>query len=469
VDARDDAVGRRSPGSLRGAVPALIALAVAVAIMLAWSLAHGAQPFYYDSGDYWNLGATFETGGHFSLLNFDSPLRGYLLPLIDHLLHLIASGLSVRDSTLAKIFNAVVLALIAAVLLPAFAERSWPSRRWGPVRRVLLAIILLLFWNGFLAFPLSDLPAVAAVLLALVAIASTGAPGWMLVTGTACGAAIDMRPAYILLAPVVAALVTMAWWSARKAPGFEHRRRAVGLILAVVGFVLVSAPQSLATHRHFHSWSFVPGSVAGLSSLQYNDGLRLQLYDTYVGTRHAPQMDFIDPSGTALLVRSHKSITSTSGYADLAISHPLPILGTFVRHVINGLDQRYSTPYIAHLRIDDWWMRFAGFAFAFLALARVAWAPSRGTLGPARWRYPIGLLLAGSTAIASAVETRFMLPAAFLSYVVVLAPGWAQLPTPGMLTPRDKLTGVGILVASAALGVLVVIVVNGATSHLQFG
>ena len=34
-----------------------------------------------DSGGYWSLGSTFFLNGHFSVLNFANPVRGYLLPL----------------------------------------------------------------------------------------------------------------------------------------------------------------------------------------------------------------------------------------------------------------------------------------------------------------------------------------------------------------------------------------------------
>ncbi|HEY4810622.1 MAG TPA: hypothetical protein VIH71_06135, partial [Solirubrobacteraceae bacterium] len=99
--------------------------------VLAIALLQGAKPFYYDSLNYWMLGKSFTLHGKFSLLNFSDPLRGYLLPLIDHGLQGVAAAFRWRASTAAKIFNAFALALIGAVLAPRLAEMSWPEQRWS--------------------------------------------------------------------------------------------------------------------------------------------------------------------------------------------------------------------------------------------------------------------------------------------------------------------------------------------------
>lgn len=464
----------RLPGigvaSIAARRPAAASFVIAFAAMLLVSLTHGPKPFHYDSGVYWTLGATFAPDGSFSLLNFDSPLRGYLLPLVFDGLASIADGLGWNASTIVKLFNSAVFAAIATVLAPKLAELAWPERRWGIGRRLALAALLIVFWRGYLDFPLSDFPALAAVLLALIAVARSDSPGWMLLAGISASAAVNMRPSYLLLLPVLAVLVGFAWW--------EHRaeaatvRRALCAVALVAGFALIALPQSLATHRHHDSWSFVPGSAAGLSSLQYTEGLRMQRYDTYVGTGNSPRMVFVDATGSRLLdQRQGGTVESAREYAELVLTHPATMLALFGRHVVNGLDQRYPTPYVETLdEGENRWLRLAGFVLVFLALARVAWPAARRRLGPAQWRWPVALLVCGATSIASAVETRFMLPAALLAYILVLAGSW-----PNPLAARDG-AGVRRFAAPAALlgafvvfMVVVLSVVGSATEHLQFG
>jgi 4-amino-4-deoxy-L-arabinose transferase-like glycosyltransferase len=439
-------------------------------LMLGWTFSQSPKPFYYDSRLYWWQGTSFDVTGRFSLLNFNSPLRGYFLPLVNRELRAIADALSWNHSSLAKLFNVLIFSLIATVLVPRLAELTWPDRPWGLARRLALAAILILLWGGYLAFPLSDFPAVAAVLLALVAAARSDSLLWMLTAGIACGIAIDMRPAYLLLAPILAVMVLMDWWRDSSRGRRANVRRALCVGLALLGFAAVSVPQSLATHRHFGTWSFIPGSAAGLASLQYTDGMRLQLYNTYVGTGEpGPQMNYIDATGTRLLEQDGGTIQSTSQYVKLIASHPLAMLGLFARHLINGLDHRYNTPYVEHLPGSDAWMRIAGFAFVFLALMRVAWPATRRRLGVAHWRYQVALLASGITAIVSAVETRFMLPAALVSYMLVLTPGWSGSIRAAPFRLRRSLALALPLLFLAAFIVIVLSVVNGATRQLRFG
>jgi hypothetical protein len=450
-------------------VVAFVAMFVAMLIV---ALLQGAKPFYYDSGVYWGLADSFVRDGHFSLLNFDSPLRGYLLPLVNDGLQEVSAAFSWNDSSSAKVFNALVFSLVTTVLAPAFAEQTWPERRWGLGRRLLLATVVIVFWRGYLNFPLSDFPAIAAVLLALIGVGRTDRPGWMLVAGLAGAAAINMRPAYLLLMPVLVSLVAYGWWRQRGTDHPAWSRRGLCVALALLGFVVLSLPQSLSAHRHNDTWSFVPGAAAGLSSLQFTEGMRMQRYDTFVGTgQPSARMIFADPrAGEILDEREGGTIANARQYARVVVTHPAIMAGLFGRHVVNGLDARYPTPYIEQVDTGgNRCMRLAGFLLVFLALVRVAWPRARRMMGTARWQYPVALLACGATSLASAVETRFLLPAYLLSYVLVLAPGWTNPLTstePGL---RRFRTPVVLALALVVFFAVVLSVVGNATDNLRFG
>lgn len=243
---------------------AFSAFLIALTLTLSVALVQGAKPFYYDSGEYWHLGTTFTVHGHFSLLNIDSAMRGYLWPLFDHLLHLLGSCLSASDSLAVRLFNVVMIALLGAVLAPRLAEIVWPQTHWGLGRRTALVGLLLVFWSGYLPFPLSDLPALALALTTLVALARPGSAWWSALAGAACGAAIDMRPSYLLLAP--AALAILGWNWQQQRPRASIWRGVLCMSALLGSFALVSLPQSLASQRHFATWSFIPGTAAHLTT-----------------------------------------------------------------------------------------------------------------------------------------------------------------------------------------------------------
>jgi hypothetical protein len=445
-----------------------LAFGIAFLALLADALLQSPKPFYYDSGRYWELGELFTRNGHFSLMNYEDPIRGYGLPLIYHELQAIASGLAWTDSSVVKLFNALVLAAIGGVLAPLFAETAWPERRWGLGRRVALTALLIVFWDGYLNFPLSDFPALAAALLALVAIARPNSPGWMLSAGIACAAAIDIRSAYVTLLPALIVLIVWAFFEQRGSARASTVRRSVCLGLLVAGFVAVSLPQSLTAHRYYHTWSFVPGATT--DETEYlTVGLAFQLYNTYVGPEYPAGMYYDDPTGARLLhAQKGGKITSTGQYLGLIASHPITMGGLFVRHTINGLDARYRTGDIEHLEGGgNRWLRIAGWTLVFLALVRLLWPTARRSLGPARWRYPIALLV-GATGVATDVEPRYMLPVYTLVYLLALAPGWPKPiapPEPGLRWLR---TPAALLLGGAVFAVLVYHVVSATTRHLHF-
>lgn len=450
--------------------PATVSFVVAFSVALLVVLLRGETRFYYDARVYWGLGDTFSVNGSFSLLNFSSPLRGYLLPLAYHVIRVSGQALTLDDPTIAGVFNAATLALIATVLAPALAHAAWPHRRWGLWRRLGLTALLLIFWRGYLSYPLSDFPAFAAALLAIVAV-SKPTPARLLVAGLFTAAAIDLRPAYLLLAPIVVVLVAMSWWPERGAWRTALRRWMLCAAALLFGFVIVSLPQSLAMHRYFGTWSFIPGAPAKLTTLQFTEGMRLQRYDTYVGTGEAgPSMRFEDRSGARLVDEEAGGTIETVGeFLGVVAGHPITAAGVFGRHVINGLDQRYDTPYIKHLdRGENRWLRLAGFLLVFLALLRVLWPSARRRLGEARWRFPVALLLCGATAIASAVEARFLLPAQVLAYVLVLAGPW---PNPLERERRGVWryrTVIVVLFSLAVFMAFVLSVVTSTTDSLRF-
>lgn len=450
--------------------PALAALAISFAGMLLFVLLQGPKPFYYDAANYWALGSSFTVHGHFSLLNYSSPTRGYLFPLVNHFLLQIGNGLSWSSSTMVKIFNCFLFALIGTVLGPEFAQAAWPEHRWGLTKRIALATLVFVFWDGYTAFPLTDFPALAAVLLALIGVARNQSPGWMFTAGLASAIALNLRPSYEPLPLAMAALVAAVWLSAG-----QWRSRAVRcgvcLACALIGFALISLPQSLVTHRHFGSWSFIPGSVANVAGINYTEGLELQRYDTYVGTSEAgPEMLYVYPAGAKLLAQVGGAVTSLDQYAHIAFDHPRTILGLFIRHTINGLDERYDTPYLAHVGggAVGPWRRVAGFLLVFLAIVRVAWPDARRKLGKAWWRYPVALVVSGMTWLISVAEPRYLLPVVLLSYLLVMTAAWPN-PLGGRADgTRRFLAPVMIGIGLVVFALVVLSVVRGATAHLRF-
>jgi hypothetical protein len=452
---------------------ALVAFSVAFAGTLAIAMLQGEKPFYEDSHGYWTLGETFFVHGHFSLLNFSSGLRGYLYPLINHVLQRLDADLKWTASSTVKLSNALVFALIGAVLAPALIRTVWPAQpSWGIGRRLALTALLVVFWSGYLNFPLSDFPGLAAGMLTLVAVARTDSPGWMLTAGIALGMTVNFRAAYLPLAPMVAALLAWTWLAQRGKPHASASRRALCAGLLVVGFAMISLPQSLSAHRHFGIWSFVPSAPTfEPASTFFTPGMYMENRDTYIlGNSSNDLMVYDYPAGQRLLeAQKGEQIASTSQYLGLFLSHPIVMGGLIIGHVVNSMDPLYSTPYVENVHNEGrTWGRIAAFLLIFVALVRVSWPAARRRLGPSRLRYLAALSICCVTTVPTDIERRYFLPLYLLSYALALTPGWPSPLSPATVGLRRFRTPAIIGVCFVAYAAVVWYFTSEAINHLYF-
>jgi hypothetical protein len=459
---------------LRGpkAHPAAASFLLVFLLTFAVALIQGSRPFYYDSGEYWRLSHAFTAHGHPVLPDFqDDGLRGYPLPLVLFLWRGIVGVFTGDAAFMVMLLYSLLFAAIGALLAPRFAEISWPRQRWGLARRVLLGIVLVVFWGGFLNYPLSDFPALAAALAALILVAKPRSRAGMLAAGLVAGLALIARPAYLLLIPCLVGLAIWDWWEHRSdAEGVDRRRRALCLVLLLLGTAAALIPQALIHHHESGDYSPLPGG-SDLASTQYTQGLKLQRLDGYVGDDRGTSLEYRDPGGAGI-VRGlpGRKVSGTGQYLEIALEHPLTIAGVFFRHLVNGLDQRYTTPYVEQLEPSPTrrLLRFAGFLIVFLALLRVAWPTARRRLGPARWRYPAALLLVALTSLPTAMETRFLLPIYVLAATLALAPGWPN-PLGSKAAGIRRFRTAAVIAAAALLYFAIVSAIAGsAGDHVFF-
>jgi hypothetical protein len=451
----------------------MLACSLAFAGTFAVAMLQGEKGFYGDSSEYWGLASSFTVHGHFSLLNFKSASRGYLLPLINHFLRALANGLAWTPSSIVKAANALIFALIGAVLGPALIRTVWPRQpSWRLARRLALTALFVVFWSGYLNFPLSDFPGLAMALLTLVAVARTDRPGWMLLAGAALGASIDMRAAYLLLAPLVAGLVAWAWFDQRgtRHPPAWHRALCAGLL--VIGFAIVSLPQSLSAHRYYGTWSFVPSAPQfEPAGTFFTPGMYTENRDTYLfGGKEHSLMIYFDPAGLRLLDEQKEArITSTSQYVGLFFTHPLVMGSLVIGHVLNSMDPLYSTPYIENLHNEGRvWGRIAAFLLVFIALLRLLWPAARRKLGPGRLRYLLALALCCATTVPTDIERRYFLPLYLLGYALALTPRWPNPIASAEIGIRRFQTPAVIAVCFLAYASVVWYITSEAIDHLRF-
>jgi hypothetical protein len=370
--------------------------------------------FRFDAAEYWELSLKFTQHGHFSLLGYDEPVRGYLGPLLvlpgRMLCHY--TGWSMLAG--ARVLGAGWAALLFGLAIPQLWEqvvgRPLSGGRW-----LVLLGLTFLFWRDYFNFTLSDMPALTLLLLGLVALVRAGW-AWAALAGALLAAAITIRPIYIASAPAWVWLLFTG-----RALGWAQLGRAIAL---AAGLVLVLMPQWRINKTHFgQATPLVLGARPGSAPLylkQLGWGTGFQRYETSLIPEIPRSLVYADSTGQrALLSEVGHRFISYEQYLRFAGSRPLATAGRYLRHLFNGLDVWYPTPYPTQLhpagqdalRLLNYALLGAG---TWLAAAGLWHARYLQSLRSARLMRLVGVLLAlllpCLLVLPTLVECRFLLP-----------------------------------------------------------
>jgi hypothetical protein len=399
--------------------------ALVTLVYLVHLFAFGYDTFYYDANEYWQAGKFYDDGGGFSLLAYDYEWRGYSIPLLNHILDSIGDVLGIGDVTIVKIFGALLAATLGVVVLPRLARALFPNAALGWGRILALNGLLFVYWRDHFDFPLADFPALMTASIGVIFLLRGGTWGYVL-AGLSLGLAANMRGNYwfaLVAAVLLTAVIPLRSWN------WRTRGTAVGLLLA--GAFLISLPQMLMNNRHHDTWSPGVANAREQNLVTTWLGLRAQKYETYVGPTSdypSPMVFYLDPSTRRLLEEENiapvirldrPSFPSSSRYLRLVLEHPLEMSAAYFRHVFNGLDVKYPTPYVRDLNDTSTLLSLLQYTLMFVAVARLLRPQARRALGRVRWSGVVVLLGAVVGVIATQAEPRYFLPLTALVYLLV--------------------------------------------------
>lgn len=388
----------------------------------------------FDAGEYWHLAATFFGPGlHFSLLNYADPLRGYLGPLLLVPGRVLCYATGWPALAGAQVLGAGWATLLFGVAGPAawtaVTGRALRSGAW------LLAVGLgFVFWRDYFNFTLQDAPALTLLLLALVALARPGLR-WAALGGLLLAASLNLRPVYLLSVP---GAVAWLWWHVRGAGWGPGARRGAAL---AAGAMLVLLPQAAINYCHFgQATPLVLATDGGRLPIylrQLNWGTAFQRYESSLDPTHRGGVIFGDSVGVQQLRTVPGGMfDSYAQFAGFAAQHPLAVGARCARHLFNGLDLWYPTPYPRRLHpLGPGAGPLLNYAVLALGLARLL-RGRRQKLGDAPGPGAGWALLALGLPVAAAlpilVECRYLLPLHLLLLTVAadgFRPGrWLALP-----------------------------------------
>ncbi|WP_149205418.1 hypothetical protein [Actinotalea subterranea] len=364
----------------------------------------GIGVFVFDADAYWSVAMSLAKGeapfpGYFDLRGVLSGIAYVPAALV------VRAGGDILAGSAVLAQNSLLVGWFAAFLLPALA-RPWRELgtpgRWGG------AFLAWTVLRGFAPYPLMDIYAVTAALLALVLVQRRGI-GALIGAGLMLGYAVNVRPAYL---PVIALLavvtVVVRSWSS---------------FWVALGGAVALAPQILYSWLSREVLSLSPAATEGLVALQAGYAAYTVRYDTapWDGGIDARQF-FCSP---AMAANVHPLPTTTTELAAAYLSnfeHALPFA---LQKVAASLHWPLSTPYLHPAPGLDALFSAAVTIIAVVGCATLALSPvlrrrhtSRGLW--VAWGLVISTVVASIATLAgSATESRFAIPLVLIGVVGV--------------------------------------------------
>lgn len=367
-------------------------------------------PLVYDSEIYWHLADSFNSSGGFSFLNFSVQLRGYLFPALLFLVKWLA-GVFGLDARLGFVIcSALFFALFTMIILPWFFKifLGWTPGLW---QRFIPALLFFYFWRGYFIYPLTDFPAlvffmIGAAMLLRIFENQAGNP-WSILVGAFFAAAVNIRPVYQIAVIFTAILFLLA-----------GRRLGIWklilcFLLFLFGFGLILVPQSLINQKYFDSSSpFVLAKYDADVSLYVNQlfmGLKYQKAFANVGETYPNDVVSYREPVFEILPRESTRQRSLPAYAGIVRQHPLDMAVLYFRHLFNGIDIFFPTPYVSDPRETLVGFSFLNYLVWFLVLYRVFRSRFERLSLMQFWGF-VCVISPALVAIPTEVEVRFFLP-----------------------------------------------------------
>ena len=406
--------------ALARAKPGLLAVALLLGLYASYLPFSGYDALYYDANNYWELGRQYGKTGAFQFLSFTDSLRGYFFPLLLAPLAILGPHIDCSPIALMRPLGAIMAAVLFGALGPALwrAIGVPTSSRVSLFRRLVFGVLGFALWRDYFNFSLTDFPALFALATTLWALLSGRSVGKSLLSGVALGAAVNMRPVLLAALPFVGLLALLPEPD-QASPAGGLRRQGAWAHRGVValGLTLVLAPQFYLNKHHFGvgtPWVLArqPAENNGLYLKQLSWGLQYQKYETNIGKDYpTAEMFFLDQRGAALLNTSAGGrLGGQSQYLVLALQHPLALLGVWQRHLFNGLDLQYPSPYIKKVYVRTWPLAWLNYTVLFGGLAVLLSKLKRRGASLRVWLVLAALLMPCVAAVPVAVECRFFLP-----------------------------------------------------------
>ena len=401
---------------------------------------------YFDAGQYWNLAFKFfSPSQQFSILNYNESMRGYLAPFMLLPVRVLSHAMSWNPIVGARVMGVLWAALLFGVAIPIVWKQA-VGRQLRNGAWLLIVALGFIFWRDYFNFPLQDVPALTLLLLALAAATQRGL-GWVMLAGALLAATLNLRPLYLASIP---GFLGWLYWQTRyhaksKLQTSEPqptKHLVLVMVVLTIGAAIILLPQLLINYRHFHQVSplvlTLDNSSMSLYLKQLNWGMAYQRYESSISPNHFGGILYADAIGLQQLQGQPGGyFSSYTQYINHAVQHPLSMITRLLRHLFNGMDLWFATPYPHELQpASKSILQLLNYSLISIGIWQLgSWfllTPSEECRKYGIAWLLFAILLPVALTLPTLVESRFLLPLHILLITVTAANfhplQWLRLP-----------------------------------------
>ena len=407
-------------------------------VLLIFCLSRENYPFYHDSNGYWTYGKYFEKNNHFSIANYDNALRGYLFPLLNYGIYKLGQLFHVSEVNSFRFFSSLFYGYLIIEIIPLFISEVF-EKVIEYRKRIIILILFFIFWRGYVLYPLTDFIAFSSIITAimlLLRIYKTKKTKLRIcfLIGALLFSCLNLRPSYIItLVPI---LIISTFLIIRIK--FKEEKRELTCFKSIIpismiffGMFFVALPQIVINNIHFQTTSpfvqmekYFNGKNLMLSKLYI--GLTVQKYETYIGKEYDSSVALLDDLIGKEIISSEKltEINSYQDYFRLVLKHPVQFVQIYFKHLFNGLDIRFPTPYVVkfHSYIETTMIQLINFTLLYLTFFLFVYKLKKRTLFNNIYSnlFLLIIVLPCFISLPTEPEVRFYMPLLmlFISWVV---------------------------------------------------
>ena len=384
---------------------------------------------YYDSWYYWHIADPIKTPDGYDLYAFPNTFRGCIYPILLFFSRVVSLNLFDNEFWIFRIVISMCVPFLFVYELPTIFNKKIKSLS-ELIRIVVVYIVFAFIFSDFIKYPLSDIFALFFLCTAFYcynlelkhkSIVKSIIKGFCV--GCFFYLAYNTRVAFIM---AIGLSVVIYLFFAFKKKLFDYL-----LIISVfVGASITSLPQILINHHYTEVYS--PRVLTEnhnphqkLEMLQLFWGLRVDMYETYVGKDQQwpePGVNFIDRAGHEIIEREHfdKDHFTLAEYFSLYIKYPLDMIGIMSKHLVAYMTPKYyDLGYVYNLKNDRTFLFLFSIMIWFVGGGYAVYAISKGNINIRNTLYLLLLALPFLAQVPGAPEIRFFLGIYVLCYFFV--------------------------------------------------